>query len=112
MLKLHFKLTSNKEIMIDEEVSYYLKDDNLNFKIDKTLYKYNLTDDILYKNDGDTDMTIDLNNNIIYLTLIANNLSFNMPIEETKVSKKIGEIRLKYTLKSEEITKNEITIIY
>lgn len=112
MNKLHFKLLSNKQTIIDENISYYLKDDNINFKIDQTLYKYNLTDDILYKSDKDIDMTIDVNNNIIYIHLIANDLTFNMPIEQTKITKKLGEIVLKYTLNNEEITQNEITIQY
>lgn len=112
MNKLFFKLLSNKETVIDATTTYYLKEDNINFKIDKNIYRYNLTDDILYKTDSDLEMTIDLNNNIIYLTLKENGATFNMPIEDTKISKKEGEISLKYTLNNDEIIKNEITIKY
>lgn len=112
MNKLVFKLLSNQETVIDETTSYYISDDNLNFKIDKTIYRYNLTDDILIKKDEDMEMTIDLNNNIIYITLKENNATFNMSIENTKISKKAGEISLKYTLNNDEIIKNEITIKY
>lgn len=112
MNKLHFKLISNHQSIIDEFVTYYLKDNNIHFQIDKTIYKYNLTDDILFKRDKDIDMTIDLNNNIIYLTLKGHNSTFNMPIENTKITKEREEIVLKYTLNNEEITKNEITIKY
>lgn len=112
MNKLVFKLLSNQETIIDETTTYYISDDNLNFKIDKTLYRYNLTEDILYKKDKDMEMAIDLNNNIIYITLKENNATFNMPIEDTKINKKVGEISLKYTLNNDEIIKNEITIKY
>ncbi len=112
MNTLKFKLLSNKKIAIDEEIPYYINGSDINFKIGDTLYKYNLIDDILYKNDKELSLTIDPNNNIIYVKLMVNGALFNMPLENTKISKKNNEIMIKYRLISDEITENEIWIKY
>ena len=109
---LIFKLFCNKKEEINEEVSYYINNDNINFKIGKTLYKYNLSNDILKKNDSELSLTIDPNNNIIYVKLMEHDLEFNMPIDEVKITKNNNEITIKYTLLGDEITKNEIYLKY
>lgn len=110
MKTLLFKLISNKKIEIDEKVSYYIKDNYINFKIGDTLYKYDEKEDILYKNDKEISLTIDPNNNIIYVKLMENGLVFNMPIDRVKITKKEGSIRIKYAVIEGEIIENEISI--
>lgn len=112
MNMLTFKLISNKKEEINEEVSYYINNDIINFKIGNTLYKYNLIDDILIKSDFDLSLTIDPHNHIIYVKLMENSLEFNMPIDKVKITKKSHEITIKYTLLGDEITENEIYLNY
>ena len=40
MKTLKFKLISNKEVLIDEESTYYIKDNVIIFKINNELYKF------------------------------------------------------------------------
>lgn len=110
MKTLSFKLISNKNIEIDKSVPYYIKDDILNFKIDDILYKYDIKEDILYKNGKDLSLTIDPNNNIIYVKLMENGLVFNMPIDKVKIIKREGLITIKYAVIEGKITENEISI--
>lgn len=112
MNMLNFKLITNKEEQINENITYFINNDNINFKIGNTLYKYNLLDDILIKTDNNLSLTIDPNNNIIYIKLMENGLEFNMSMESAKVSKKEGEILIKYTYFGNELTENEIYIKY
>lgn len=112
MNMLIFKLISNKKEEINEKVSYYINNDNINFKIGNTLYKYNLIDDVLIKSDSEISLTIDPNNYIIYVKLMENGLEFNMPIDEVKIVKNNKEITIKYTLLSDEIIENEIYLKY
>lgn len=112
MNKLNFKLITNKEVQIDENVNFFLNNDNINFKIGNTLYRYDINDDILIKTDETLSLTIDPNNNIIYIKLIENNLEFNMSMESSKITKKDGEVIIKYTYFGDELTENEIYINY
>jgi len=69
MNTLNFKLITNKLEQINETISYFINNDNINFKIGNTLYRYNLIDDILFKTDDSLSLTIDPNNNIIYIVM-------------------------------------------
>ena len=48
METLKFKLISNKETLINESTSYYIKDNIINFKINDELYSYNLENNIIF----------------------------------------------------------------
>lgn len=109
---LIFRLISNKKEEINVEVPYYIKDDTINFKIEDNLYKYNLNNDIIIKNNSNLSITIDFNNDIIYVKLVENDLTFNMPIDKVKITKNDQEITIKYRLLSDEITENEIYLKY
>ena len=49
MEKLKFILQSDGVDAINREVNYYIKDNVIKFKIDKTLYEYDLNKDVLKK---------------------------------------------------------------
>ena len=106
----NFKLITNKLEQINETISYFINNDNINFKIGNTLYRYNLIDDILFKTDDSLSLTIDPNNNIIYIKLVENGLEFNMPMENSKIIKNADEIIIKYAYIGDELMENEIHI--
>lgn len=112
MNMLNFKLITNKKEEINETIKYFINNDNINFKIGNTLYKYDLINDILIKNDDNLSLTIDPNNNIIYIKLMENGLEFSMSMESSKITKKAGEITIKYTYIGDELTENEIYLKY
>lgn len=109
---LNFKLIVDKVEQINETINYFINNDNINFKIGNTLYKYDLIDDILIKTDDTLVLTIDPHNNIIYIKLIENGYEFNMTMESSKITKKDGEITIKYTYIGDKLTENEISIKY
>ena len=51
MEKLKFVLQSDGVDAINREVNYYIKDNVIKFKIEKTLYEYDLNKDVLKKSD-------------------------------------------------------------
>ena len=49
MKTLSFKLYSNNKLEIDTNTNYFIKNDELNFKIENDTYKYDLKSDNLVK---------------------------------------------------------------
>lgn len=112
MDKISFKLISNNEISIDTEVNYKIKNDIINFVIDKVIYTLDLLNKTLSKKDSDSLLLIDTNNKIIEITLLKEGMSFDLNIDNVTYINKEKEIEIKYTIKDEESIKNEIYIKY
>lgn len=112
MDKLSFKLISNNEISIDTEVNYKIKNDIINFVIDKVIYTLDLSNKTLSKKDSDSLLLIDTKNKIIEITLLKEGMSFDLNIDNVTYINKEKEIEIKYTIKDEESIKNEIYIKY
>lgn len=112
MDRISFKLISNNEISIDTEVNYKIKNDIINFVIDKVIYTLDLSNKTLSKKDSDSLLLIDTNNKIIEITLLKEGMSFDLNIDNVTYINKEKEIEIKYTIKDEESIKNEIYIKY
>lgn len=112
MKALKFKLISNKEVLIDEESTYYIKDNVINFKINNELYNYNLENNILIKTNKESKITIDFENYNIIIEILNNNLMFNMEILEYTIHIENNKISIKYKCLGEEETQNNIFIEY
>lgn len=112
MKSLKFKLISNKEILIDESTTYYIKDNILNFKINNELYNYNLENSILIKTNRESKITMDFENYNIIIEIPANNLMFNMEILEYTNHIDDNKISIKYKYLGDEEIQNSIFIEY
>lgn len=112
MKSLKFKLISNKETLIDEETTYYIKDNKMNFKIKKELYNYNLENNILIKTNESSKITMDFENYNIIIEIPNNNLMFNMEILEYTIHIDNNKISIEYKYMSDEIISNNIFIEY
>lgn len=111
MQTLTFSLKSNNEEIINEKVNYILKSNILNFKIDNTLYKLNLEENILTKTDSEKIIKIDFNKEITYIELLNPHYTFEIPITKNKYETK-DNILIEYTFESDEQITNCINIIY
>lgn len=112
MKSLKFKLISEKEIIINEETSYFIKEDILNFKIKEELYNYNLSNNILIKKNKESTITFDFENYNIIIEIPENNLMFNMEITEYNIVRNKNSIEIKYKYMGDKITTNCIIIEY
>lgn len=112
MLKLSFKLITNRSEIINETSNYFIKDNVINFKINEETYSYNLIDDVMIKKNKESSINIDLKNKIIQITLLEQGLTFDMEIIDSKVKKDSNLIEFEYTFESDEKNTNCITINY
>ena len=110
MKSLSFKLYSNNKLEIDEKVNYFIKDDVINFKIDKDTYKFNLNTNNLVKTNHEYTIDINLDKKLVLIAL--NGYTFEMNIINHSVNKNDNNIEIEYTYESEEITNNKIIINY
>ena len=110
MKSLSFKLYSNNKLEIDEKVNYFIKDDVINFKIDKDTYKYDLKTHNLVKTNHEYTIDINLDKKLVLIAL--NGYTFEMNIINHSVNKNDNNIEIEYTYESEEITNNKIIINY
>ena len=111
MEKLKFTLKSEEETIINREESYYIKDNVIKFKIDKTLYEYDLNKDVLKKSDENL-LTMDFLNPLIMLTLKENNYSFDIPIFNVLIEKEEHIIKISYDIEEDKMTNKRIIIEY
>ncbi len=112
MNSLKFKLISNKETLIDVKVSYYIKDNIINFKIKEDLYNFNLENNILTKTNKESKITLDFENYNIIIEVLYNNLMFNMEILEYNIHIDSNKISIKYKYLGDETISNNIFIEY
>ena len=111
MEKLKFILQSDGVDAINREVNYYIKDNVIKFKIDKTLYEYDLNKDILKKSD-ESLLTMDFLNPLIMLTLKENNYCFDIPIFNVLIEKEERIIKISYDIEEDKMTNKRIIIEY
>lgn len=112
MNKLKFKLLTNNQIVINEEVNYFVKEDIFKFKIDEVYYEYDKKNDVFSKKNNESLIKIELLKNNIVIALLENNLSFDMEIDINKYEKNDKLIIIEYTFMSDEKTTNCIIIDY
>ena len=111
MDKLHFKLQSNEDVLIELDTSYFIKDDVINFTIEDNVYRFNTTKHILNKENKESIMNIDmLNNEIIYVYKELNK-EFVLPVDNNNLLKDDKYIKYSYEIKDNDIT-NIIEISY
>ena len=111
MNKLHFKLMTNDEVLIDIDATYFLKEDVLNFAIEDNIYRFNTNKHILNKENNESIMNIDmLNNEIIYVHKELNK-EFILPIDNNNLSTNDKYIKYEYEIKDNDII-NIIEISY
>ncbi len=111
MEKLKFILQSDGVDAINREVNYYIKDNVIKFKIDKTLYEYDLNKDVLKKSDENL-LTMDFLNPLIMLTLKENNYSFDISIFNVLIEKEEHIIKISYDIEEDKMTNKRIIIEY
>ena len=110
MKTLTFKLYSNNKLEIDEKVNYFIKDEVMNFKIDKDTYKYDLKTHNLVKTNHEYTIDINLEKKLVLIAL--NGYTFEMNIINHSIKNESNNIVIEYTYESEEITNNKIIINY
>lgn len=112
MQTLKFKLISNKETLINESTSYYIKDNIINFKINDELYSYNLENNILIKTNKEYKITNDFENYNIIIEIPESNSMFNMEILDYTIHIDNNKILIKYKYLGDEEIENSIFIEY
>ncbi len=112
MQTLIFKLISNKETLINESTSYYIKDNIINFKINDELYSYNLENNILIKTNKEYKITNDFENYNIIIEIPESNSMFNMEILDYTIHIDNNKILIKYKYLGDEEIENSIFIEY
>ena len=110
MNKLKFKLITNDEEIIDEEVNYFEKDNIINFKIADDIYQLDKEKIILIKKDQEKELTMNFKEKLIIINLYTNNIKIDYSIDNCKINKEKNIIKIDYTLESENKIKNSIFI--
>ena len=110
MKTLSFKLYSNNKLEIDTNTNYFIKDDVINFKIDKDTYKFDLKTNNLVKTNHEYTIDINLDKKLVLIAL--NGYTFEMNIIKHSIDKKDNNIEIEYTYEGEDITNNKIIINY
>ena len=110
MKSLEFKLYSNNKLEIDTKTNYFIKDDVINFKIDKDTYKFDIKTSNLVKTNHEYTIDINLAKRLVLIAL--NGYTFEMNIIKHNIKKEDNIIEIEYTYESEEITNNKIIIKY
>ena len=111
MKELVFKLKTNDEVLIDVKTSYFLKDDVINFTIEDNIYRYNINNKILNKENGESIMNIDMANNAIKYVYKALNKEFELPLDSNELLINDNNIKYTYEIKDNDIV-NIIEISY
>jgi len=111
MKELRFKLITNYNTLIDINTSYFLKDDVINFTHDNNIYRYNITNHILNKENDESIMNIDMKNNKIVYVYKELNKEFKLPIDSNKLLVNDNNIQYTYEIKDNDII-NIIEISY
>ena len=111
MKELVFKLKTNDEVLIDVKTSYFLKDDVINFTIEDNIYRYNINNKILNKENGESIMNIDMANNAIKYVYKTLNKEFELPLDSNELLINDNNIKYIYEIKDNDIV-NIIEISY
>ncbi len=112
MNRLHFKLISNQETLIDTITNYIKSNNNLKFKVNNDLYEYHLEKLTLIKKSKDSKITIDFKNKIIKIKLHNISDEFIMDISDIFIENNEDIIKLEYSFYNDEKTTNYIIIEY
>ena len=111
MEKLRFKLSTNDNVLIDTEASYFIKDDVFNFVIEDNIYRFNKSKNILNKENEESIMNIDMNNNKIIYVHKELNKEFELPLDSNDLLINDNNIKYTYEIKDNDIV-NIIEISY
>lgn len=112
MKQLEFKLITNNETIIYEKSNYFIKENILNFKAKEELYTFDLENNLLKKKNDESIIKINLKDKLVEITLVPQNLTFDMEIIDFKIENKENNIKLEYTFENDEKTTNCIIINY
>ena len=112
METLKFKLISNDKETINRSANYVLQNNIISFKIDNSLYKYNINENILIKTEDNNRITIDINKEIIIIELIKEKYMFDLIIKDVELIKNDNIIEIKYKVDEEDKIINHIIIEY
>ena len=111
MEKLHFKLITNDEVLIDIDTSYFNKDEVINFTHENNIYRFHKNKHILNKENDESIMNIDMDNNKIIYVYKELNKEFELPIDNNDLSINDKNIKYTYEIKDNDII-NIIEISY
>lgn len=110
MEKLHFKMLSNNKEIINENISYYKKDNIINFKINDDLYNLDLENIILTKKDKEKELVINFKDRDILITVLTDDIKVRYPIASSSIKKTEKGFKLDYLLDEGEKLNNCIII--
>ena len=111
MLNMKFILISNNETVIEEEIRYIKKENDIVFKIEDTIYNLDVKNKIISKKDKESKMKMDFNNKTITITLLENNYTIDCPIKIIKDIFDDKRVEIEYTIEDGEVD-NKIIIDY
>ena len=111
MKELVFELLTNDQSLINTKTSYFLKEDVINFTIDNNIYRYNITKHILNKENDESIMNIDMDNNKIIYVHKELNKEFELPVDNNNLLINDNNIEYTYEIKDNDIV-NIIKISY
>ena len=106
MEKLKFKLTTNNDVVMDMERDYFIKDDVINFSDEINIYRYNKNKHIFNKENEESIMNIDMDNNVIKFYNKELKKEVELPLDNNDLL--INDNYIKYTY---EINDNDIVNI-
>lgn len=109
---MKFVLLTNKQEKINVETNYYLKNDILNFQIEKEIYQLDLKRKKFIKRNNENIITIDIGNQNIEIYLLSNNYKFYMPMTVNTLKITENMIVLEYTFEGDVENTNCIIINY
>ena len=102
----------NYKETINRSANYVLQNNIISFKIDNSLYKYNINENILIKTEDNNRITIDINKEIIIIELIKEKYMFDLIIKDVELIKNDNIIEIKYKVDEEDKIINHIIIEY
>ena len=111
MEKLHFKLIANDEVLIDHDLDYFNKDNVMNFTHEENIYRFNTDKHILNKENAESIMNIDMDNNKIIYVHKELNKEFELPLDNNDLLINDNSIKYTYEIKDNDII-NIIEITY
>ena len=111
MKQLHFKLTTNDNVIIDSDYNYFIKDNVINFAIEENIYRFNIDKKLLNKENKESIMNIDMVNHEIIYVYKELNKEFVLPIDNKEILNNDNSIKYTYEVKDNDIV-NIIEISY
>lgn len=111
MKNLKFILKTEEKYEINEETNYYIKENVIKFKINNTIYEYDIDKYILIKKDKDI-LEMHFKENEIIIHIQENNLKFTLPIKNVIIKEKDNRVEISYEIEEETDIKKYIIIEY